>query len=539
MRLDLKIESILSGESPSQYLYAPGQYLQAIGVDPDLPISDSVGDRSTSGAIRFSAYAAFDGANVNATPVAIVTNPKNALVYVGLSNGRLISYDSSFGSETLIGTITGSAINGMWYQDNYIYMAGTTDISRYGPLDGTPTIANTFWTTTLSLTALVNTAYPAMRGGTTLPNHWGFFHINGRGYFLDFDSTSTTALRRGRGLVHYIQTKYGSAQGDTNDNSTYNALDLPADFMPTCACSYGNDIVIGAIQTTNTTLNQGNAFLFFWDTLKASFYNAVRLPDPLVTALLNNNGQIYAWTGPQSNGSDSSNGYRLSAYLGGQTLKQLFYSNAGQPPLAGAVDAIGDRVIWGTFEQVRTTTAASPDYYAVVKALGSKDGRLPSGVHTIARATAAGTAADGVVTCLKAIQHSSFAYPKVVIGHRAASSAFGLDSQTTTYGTGVFRSQVFQLGRKFSIRKIRFTLGAAVAANHTITPKVFLDDFSSSSTTGLTVINNTNYAGSERFITYYPDISGDHNFCLEFVTSGTALLPILLPVEITVDVNDD
>ena len=98
---------------------------------------------------------------------------------------------------------------------------------------------------------------------------------------------------------------------------------------------------------------------------------------------------------------------------------------------------------------------------------------------------------------------------------------------------------MFNIGKKFRIMEIRIPLGAAVAANHIITPTIFLDDFSTSSTTGLTVINNTNYANSERVVKYKPNISGNNNFVLELKWTGTALLPVLFPIEIIVEVRGD
>ena len=68
----------------------------------------------------------------------------------------------------------------------------------------------------------------------------------------------------------------------------------------------------------------------------------------------------------------------------------------------------------------------------------------------------------------------------------------------------------------------------------TITPKFFIDDFSSSSTNGLKVINTTNYPAAKNYrnILQVPKISGNHNFCLELRCTGTVLLPVLLPIQI-------
>jgi len=543
MILNLKIDSILGGHSATQYVTQQGQFLQSIGIDPDLPISDSVGDRLASGMIRPSGYAKFSSSNITSDVVAIITTPKTALIYVVQSNGKLVSYDSAFGTETLLGTCAGNNCSGAFYYDNYIYMTGTgaskNDVSRWGALDGTAALTDAVWTgsTLGSQTALVNTTYPSYRGSGVIPNHYGFVHVDGNAYFLDFDSTSSTATRRGRGLVHKISTKYTSAQGDTNNNSAYNVLDLPPDYMPTCGCSYGNDIVIGAIQTNNSTLTQGKACLFFWDTVSSSFYNVVELPDSLVTALSMNNGVLHVFTGSVSNGTDVSNGYRVSVYVGGQSLKQLYYSDVGAPPLQGAVESMGNRVSWGTFTQVRTTTAASPTYHAVVMSMNSKNAAVPNGVQCIARATATADATNGFVTAIKCVQQSSFSYPKYAIAWKGASSTYGIDSQSTTYGTAVFRSQKFPINHKGALKSIRLNFATPIAANITITPKIFTDDFSSSTT--LTVINNTNFPNSERSVLLSQEVAFDHNFVIELAWSGTALCPVLVPIELEVEVRTD
>ena len=424
MKQQIIISNIFGGKAPSQYFQSEGQFSHSIGIDPDLPISDAVGDRETSGMLRPSGYASFDGANVNANPYWILTSPKTALIYAILNNGRLISYSSSFASETLIDTATTSSGNGGIYYNNYIYIGANTNISRYGPLDGTPTLTNSVWTgaTLGSQTALVNTTYPSIRGSGVLPNHVMHVHTDNKLYVCDYDSTCSTVANRGKGLIHYIRTTFSTTEGTGNDGSTYNALDLSLGYMPTCLESYGNLLVIGAIPAgSNVTLTQGKAALFFWDTLAASFVAVVYLPDPLVTALKNVNGRLHVFTGALSTGTDVSNGYRVSVYVGGNRIEQVYYSNTGSPPLAGAVDSFGDRVVWGTFERLPTTTGASPNYYGVVMAYGSKDNRFPAGVHCIINSTAAATAADGLVTAVKNVQQASFSYPRFVVGWRDAA----------------------------------------------------------------------------------------------------------------------
>ena len=525
---------IWAGKTPSQYFGGEGEYLSGIGIDPDLPISDAVGNRQSSGQIRPSGYAAFDGAPIDGNVIAIIPNPKNALVYVVMSNGTIISYSSVLGSETEVGTVTGSNAEGAWYYNNHIIITGTgaskDDVSMYGPLDNSPAIINNAWKGSKlgTQTALVDTTYPSLRGSGTYPNHWGYVHTDNRAYFCDF--------KDGQGFIHFIKTSKGTDEGDTDDGSQYNALNLPFGFMPmSIGLAPGGDMAIVGIMTNDSTLNQGKAMMLFWDGSAPTFYRPIVLPDSLVTAVLNNNGELLIWSGSVSNGTDVSNGYRVSKYAVGQSIQQLHYSETGVPPMQGAVEAIGNRVFWGTFEQIPTTTGASPEYYAVVMALGSKRTDVPQGVHGIIKATASGSAADGLVTAIKNVQQASFAYPKFIVAWRD-SGAFGLDKQSTTYGTWIIRFFSPNMNRGFLIKRIRFSLAQAVAANMIITGTIFLDDFSASSTNGLTVINNTNYSASQRIMDWYPGIAGNHNFVFELRGTGTALLVPLLPIEIDVEV---
>ena len=678
----ISISNIYGGHSAAQLFAGDSQYLQSIAVDPELPLSDAVGDRFSSGMIRPTAYQSFDGSEIDANPYWFITNPKDAKVYTVLNNGKLVSYNSSLGGASLEATATSSVGNGAAYYNNYIYISTNTDVTRFGPLDGTPTKTDNFWTSTLGKTALTNTTYPSIRGAGTLPNHVMHVHVDNKLYIADvvdgqgvvhfirttkttdegdtndgslfnvldlplnylptciasygndivigaiqttdgvvkqgkaalffwntiddsfynivdlpdplvtalqmnnvtrfgpLDGTPTktdnfwtstlgkTALTNttypsirgagtlpnhvmhvhvdnklyiadvvdGQGVVHFIRTTKTTDEGDTNDGSLFNVLDLPLNYLPTCIASYGNDIVIGAIQTTDGVVKQGKAALFFWNTIDDSFYNIVDLPDPLVTALQMNNGTLFAWTGAVSDGANESNGYRLCVYAGGQTVQTIHYSEVGAPPLPGAVDAFGDRVIWGTFTQLQGTNAGSPEYHAVAMSYGSKNPAIPGGLHCIARSTATASASDGLVTALKYVQQESFSRPKMIMGWRDASG-YGLDKSSTNYGTWYFR-KAFNIGRKFTVTGVRLPLGDAVAANTTIQAKIYTDNFSASSTDGLTEINNTNYPGA-KYVQHFPNISGDHDFVLELKGTGSNLMPVQLPIVIEVEIEED
>lgn len=515
----LQIKSVLGGISSSRYVYGDGQYESAVAVDPDFPIGTGV---KTSAAIVPTVYEEFSGANISGYPNWLTTTTKNTNLYAYASDGKFVSYNSSLASETLVGTPTSGAGNGMAYYNNYIYLATPTNISRYGPLNNSPALTNTVWTgaTLGSLTALTNTTYPTVRG-TPLPNHAMHVHSDNSLYFCDYVN--------GQGIINRINTRKVTDEGDTNGTtvpSAYNVLDLPFGYYPTAIASYDTDLVIAAIRTTDSTINQGVGSLFFWDTTSSSFYREVPIPDPLVTALKFSNGILYIWSG------NAVNGVRISAYLGGQTIRQVAFLEEGTPPMAGAVDVIGNKVVFGGWTSYPTATAS-------VFAYGSKNESLPKSLHCIARSTSTGTTQS--VTSLRYVQQSSNIIPQLVVGWGNASDK-GLDKRSTT-GTynAIFRSEVFSVGQPFNILKIRIPLAQAMAANMTITPKVFLDDDVSTGT-ALTTINNTNYSGKKNIVyegSVLKSLQGLHNIMIELSFSGTAECAVTLPISIEVDLIAD
>lgn len=520
----IRINSILGGASPSRYFGAEGTFDQSLGIDPDFPI--------TASAIRTSGFAvpvgmaAFSGANVTSHIVSIVNNPKNTLTYVVLSNGRLISYDSSLASETLIGTVTGGTASSACYYNNYIYIFGTgastDDVSRYGPLNNSPTLVDNVWkgATLGSLTALTNTTYPTFNS-VSIPNHIGHVHGDNSLYFTDFIN--------GQGLIHRINTKKVTNEGDTNGTtvpSAYNVLDLPFGFYPTAIESFSTSVMILGNYSSSGAINQGKAAFVLWDpTNTTTFYlGPVFLEDPLATALLNVNGPVYIWSG------NGQNGYRLAKYSGGESVADKAFFEEGFPPFATAVDAIGNKVIWGG-------TTTTPATSACVWAFGSKDARLPGGIQNIIKTTSAGT--TPIVTALKYTQQSSNTQPKAIVAWRDGTTR-GIDQYSATGTLASFLRFTFNIGQKFELMKMRVPFGGAVAANTTITPTVYFDDLSSSKAPS--VINNTNFPGS-RHVTYkqpeLKDFIGENNFTLEFAWTSTNPLPIAFPINLEVDIKED
>lgn len=522
----IRLKNILGGISNARMFVAEGQYSYGVGIDPFAPMSDAAGDKKPSGVMRPTAFEDFSSAELTDSPMWLLTNPKNTNVYAYLANGKIVSYNSALGSETHVGTPTSGAGNGGAYYNNYLYFATPTDISRYGPLDGSPSLTNTFWTSSLSQTALRNWTSPTLRN-EKLPNHVMHVHGDNKLYIADFD-TSGTGDNRGKGLIHYIKTKYGSAEGDTDDGSAYAALDLPLGFKPVAMASLGVDLVIAAIQTESTSIRQGKAKLFLWDTVSDSFYQEFEIDDPLITAMKGVGGAVYIWSG------DSVNGFRVSILTSGGLQAGKLYP-MGLPPYAGAVDFVNDRLLWGGFTQIPTTTPASPEYFACLYAMGAPGNELPSGMHVIGKSTASGTSSDGVVTSILAAEQDGLDYPKVIMGHRDAGG-FGIDKQSTTYGESVLHYPFF-VGRAFRVIRVRIPLSEDIAANMVITPKLFVDDYKSSQT--LRTINNTNWTLSERFVNLYPDVNGKNDGTLELRWSGSALIAALNEILIDIEVYED
>lgn len=517
--IEIKIESILGGMDPSQYFNRENGYNSAIGIDPDLPVGTDV---KTSGMLIPTVYEDFTTTHVDGDPMWLITNEQDENIYVYCNNGAFVRYDSSLASETDLTKPTAGAGNGAAFYNNYIYLAVPTNIARYGPMDGTPSIAQNVWTaaTLGSQTALSNATYPTIRG-TKIPNHAMHVHpSNNTLYVCDF--------AEGQGVLHQVETTKGAALGSDDDNSAYNVIDLPFGFYPTDIESYGTYVVISAIQTTSSTIDQGPAALFFWDTTADSFYNRVDLADPLCTALKNVNGILYIFSG------NSQSGFRISKYIGGDSVMEEAYFEDGYPPFAGAVEAIGSKIMFGS-------DTTYPEASASVLSFGSKRADLPQRLHNVIRSNAT-TDDNPRITSVKKVQQSSNIEPKVIVGW-GDDSGYGIDKSGTGTFNNVWRSELFKINAPYYIEKIRIPLGTALADNMEIVPKLIVDDGVETKT--LKTINTTNYEAGTRKIIYKPqellddDAEGENNFILELNWGGTVELPVLLPIEIDVKLKDD
>ena len=88
--------------------YFTDGYLAGIAVDPDMPIGSDV---KASGCLVPVVYQDFSGANLTGAPKWIINNIKDTNTYIYSSTGKVLRYNSSFASETLLATASASTGN--------------------------------------------------------------------------------------------------------------------------------------------------------------------------------------------------------------------------------------------------------------------------------------------------------------------------------------------------------------------------------------------------------------------------------------------
>lgn len=528
----IKIESILGGISPMAFFANPTQYRSAIAINPALPIDDfqSV-DKPATGLLRPSGSVAYGGASLNGTPLWIKGNPKDNILYVYDNVGSTYSVSSStisgLGDLNDGGTAGG---NGMAYYDNYMYFARDTTVARYGPLNGTPAFTDDYWVGTLGLTQLSDTQYPVTYSpaGIEYPNHLLHRHSDGRLYILDVVDN--------QGTIHYIQTSKTTVEGDTNNGSTYNKVQVGYGLWPTAVESYGSSLVFafyeGTIASGSSGDRKGNAKVAFWDTVsdKINQLSWVEYPDDFISSIKNVNGILYF-----TSGNNRNKGFRVTAYVGGNTFKEVAFFEQGQVPFNGAVDGNAERLVFGT-------ATTFPTQAGVVYSYGLKKAGLGSGLHCIAIAP---DAADSLVTAVS-LTGGNLLYDNFTIGwddnNFPADSGIGLAGGSTYSSSypSVWESQFYRIGRPFKITKIRIPLAQPLAANMVVTPRIYRDGDNFASSFGLTEISTTNYSLSTKNIVQRPkNLTGDYGFYLNLTWTGSALCVIGLPITIEYELIDD
>ncbi len=469
--INLAIKTILPGFSASDNIRKKGEFGASLGIDPILPDQD--GGIQPSGIIRPTQYVKFSGSNVNATPLFIIPNPKNTNVYVFLSNGRIVRYNNSLGSETLIGTLTNAKCNGAEYYDNYINFAGTVLQGRYGPLDGTPSLTQDYWNGTLGLTALRNETYPKING-VTIPNHFMWRHTDNKLYICD-------VLVSNKGALHSLKTTKTTVEGDTDDGSDHDTLDLNFGWWPVVMCSFETYLLIAMIEGVSTTVLQKPARLILWDTVSDSFQDVTidgNFTEPIISALQPlSDGSVMIYSGK----GGTQRGCRVSRFLSLNAVQHIGYYADMFPPLQGAVDAYAGRNIFGTGCTIPTEAACAI-------AEGSPIPDMPLGTHNIIKSTLAG--ASPMVSALKYVQQDN-ADLVPIIGTKDADST-QLEKLTNS-------------------------------TNTSLVIKVYFDNASKSIT--LATIDNTSirWASRHEIEIKSENLQGKNDFYIEFVWSNGAI----------------
>lgn len=527
----ITIDSILGGLSATTHFSGKNQFRASLGIDPAQPFDDLDSTVSTmaSGLIRPVASEKFSGSTIASSPLFIRTNPKDANVYVYDARGSAYTIDATLTTVTALadgGTLTNSLGNGCDYYDNYMYFLKNTDVNRYGPLNGAAAFDGDFWTGNLAKAALTNTTYPTtFKNKIQLPNHPTHRHSDGRLYIGDVVGN--------QGTIHFIKTTKVAVEGDTDNGSTASALTLGYGLWPTALEGYGSDLAFAVYEGSNTGLRQKQAKVGFWDTTSSSFGQITwdEFPDSLITAMKNRNGTLFV-----ASGNYQTQGFRISYYAGGYTFKELFYSETGEPPLIGAMDAILDRVLMGSHTNV-------PEGRGCVYATGLQKTALGNGIFNIMGATGVAGSTSVTAVCFADAAEMGFYTPIIgwsEAGEGSTGASFGLDKQGTTYSNApsVLWSQLFRIGRPFKLTKMRIPLVQKVAAGHTLTPLFYLDN--GLTTTSGTVINSTNYPNSEiDIVQRFSGLTGKHNFWLELRWTGASLLTVELPITIKGEIIPD
>lgn len=528
----LVIESILGGWSPLTHFAAANQYLKGFGIDPAAPVSLTA--LGTSLSLRASGLLApvgivpsSNGDVIAAAPMWIVDQPKSTVIYFTDANGSAYTYTSSTNSTLGLsdaGALTSGSGNGMAYYDNYIYIAKNTDIARYGPLDGSPTFNGTYWTGTLSKSALTNTSYP-IRFATTpnLPNHVMHRHSDGKLYIADVVGN--------QGVLHYIATTKGSVEGDTDNGSTFSKLTFGYGLWPTAIESYGSSLAVALIENTATSgARSTRAKMAFWDTTSQNFNSItwVEFPDSIITALKNVDGVLYIVSS-----NYNTLGFRVSRYIGGSTVEEVAYIEDGVVPLAGGVDASTRRLLFGS-----STAGNVP----IVYSYGLQKEALGQGLHGIMRAVSAtGTSPTGVAITALALTNSNLYSDYPITGH-AGSGGNTLNIAYVSFGTPVYSSlwwsKLYQIGRPFKITKIRIPLAQTMAVGMSVVPSIYIDD-ATATFTAFPNIDNTNFPGASDVVLRPNALTGRHNFFISLVWNGTIKCVVGLPIIIDYEFTDD
>lgn len=535
----IRIESILGGQSQTSYFAERDQFYWSLGIDPGSgfnrkgqvsPSLISLGSGSSSGLLNPI------GVTTEFSPAQAINwflgNPKDNNTYMYGASGSLYAFDVSnnFSSISDGGSLSNSSGNGAAYYDNYIYLSKNTTIARYGPLDGTPTFNGDYWCGTLGMPQLSNTSnYPRASSGE-IPNHFLHRHSDGALYIADVVGN--------KGTIHKIQTTKTTVEGDTDNGSTFGVLEFGYGLWPTVIESYGEQIVVGlyeGLPSTSNTRRKRNGKIAFWDTTSSKFNSIIweEFPDSTISSIKNTNGQLYITSG-QSSGSN----FRLSRYIGGYSIAEQVYIGGDLPP-PGAVVALVDRLFFGSSFSYDVSSERIG-----VFSIGLGKSALGSGLFNVMPSGV--TDNSGNIT---AIALHPGGNNNSLLSAWSGGGSYGVDSSlspydySNTYGNPFWISQTYKIGQPFKVTKVVIPMVNGVNASTVVLPEIHLDSFSTRNT--LTTINGTNYLDKKRVVIRPSGVFGNNDMNLMLTWSGKAdssatLPPVVgLPIIIEYELLDE
>ncbi len=523
----IRIESILGGMSDTDYYANADQFSFSLNIDPSVAV-DSAGRPSNYGrpsGVMVPVISSYSASVINNAPLWMVPNPKDSLVYVYDYGGSVYSLSSL--ALTNRGDLNdgGSAQgNGAAYYDNYLYFSRSTTVARYGPLDGTPSFTDDYWSSTLGKTALTDTVYPVAQTtyvNIKLPNHILHRHSDGKLYIADVVGNT--------GTLHYIKTRKTTVEGDTDDGSTYDKIHVGYGLWPTAMETYGDQMVIALFEGQSSFINPGvPAKLAFWDTVseKVNIITLSEFPDTIITALINVGGVLYIVSGTPTN-----TGFRLSRYVGGYSFEEVALFGNGYIPMAGAVYADAGRLFFGG----RDTNAGACTYMYGLRSKKMGNGIFPLGTNSVV---------NGAITAVSPWPTTSQGYGLGV------HPAYGLtDTFTPNYKIGAnyvnsgtvdvfarWQSQTYKIGRRFKITRIRIPFGGNLPSAVPFTVRVLTDNQENT----FTLMQDLSGYVGKNVASIQPNINvtGENDFNL-FLQFDDASFVVVFPITIEYEIYDD
>lgn len=539
----IRIESILGGEAPSSNFAAEDQFDRCLGIDPDWPLIDvdgtvlSENNFAPSLVLRPTALANVSS-GLSDSPMWIKDQPKDGVTYVYGDAGSVYSINAILTTVTGLGDLNdgGNANgNGAAYYDNYMYFSRDTTIARYGPLNGTPAFTDDYWVNSLGLTALTEQSYPTLGiGSYKMPDHVMHRHTDGKLYIADVVGN--------QGTLHYIKTTKASVEGDTNNGSTYDALNFGFGYWPTCMASYGEYLVIGIMEAGSTYQPRyKGAKLAFWDTTseRINFILDTEFAEPLITSIINVAGVLYIFTGTQTD-SSSDGGVRVLRYVGGNSLEEVVYIPNILPPRPGAIDHANGHIYFATGSNVSAPDISiSESIHASCVYKIRNVNTNPSVFNSFLTKSTGLGAPDAATALVVTFPNEGPSHTFPIVGWEDGTTR-GIDGFVVgSDSAGAFwRSQVFRVGQTFKVTKIRLPLGLPVAANMTLKVRINTDEYQNTHVVD-TIDNTGQYSGKQNIILRPNGITGEHSFNIDLTWSGTVPLPVTLPITIEYELIDD